>query len=90
MSDEPKASCPECGQESERLLSGGAGFLFKGEGFYVTDYRSEDYKKAASKESQTEITSSDPAKSPGKKGQNPDKKGADGPAAAKSPPTGKG
>jgi len=50
MSDEPRATCPECGSESERILSGGAGFLFKGEGFYITDYRSESYKKAASKE----------------------------------------
>ena len=50
MSEEPRASCPECGAESERLLSAGAGFLFKGNGFYVTDYRSDSYKKAASKE----------------------------------------
>ncbi len=90
MSDEPRASCPECGQESERLLSGGAGFLFKGEGFYVTDYRSEDYKKAASKESQAEITSSDTAKSGNKEGGKPEKKGADGKSEAKSSTTGKG
>jgi len=50
MSDEPRALCPECGAESERILSGGAGFLFKGEGFYATDYRSESYRKEASKE----------------------------------------
>jgi predicted nucleic acid-binding Zn ribbon protein len=50
MSDQPRATCPECGEESERLLSGGAGFLFKGEGFYITDYRSDSYKKEASKE----------------------------------------
>jgi len=50
MSDEPRAACPECGEEAERVLSGGAGFLFKGEGFYITDYRSEEYKKKASKE----------------------------------------
>lgn len=50
MSDDPRASCPFCGLESERLLSGGAGFLFKGDGFYITDYRSESYKKAASQE----------------------------------------
>jgi putative FmdB family regulatory protein len=50
MSDEPKAECPRCGADSERLLSGGAGFLFKGDGFYITDYRSDSYKKEASKE----------------------------------------
>jgi len=47
MSDEPKASCPTCGAAAERLLSAGAGFLFKGEGFYITDYRSESYRAEA-------------------------------------------
>jgi len=50
MSDEPGADCPECGKAAERQLSGGAGFLFKGDGFYITDYRSEGYKKAAQKD----------------------------------------
>lgn len=50
MSDEPAASCPTCGAPAQRLISGGAGFLFRGDGFYITDYRSEDYKKKASKE----------------------------------------
>ncbi|HEX2091061.1 MAG TPA: zinc ribbon domain-containing protein [Longimicrobiaceae bacterium] len=50
MSDEPVAECPSCGTNSERKLSGGAGLLFKGSGFYITDYRSESYKKAAGSE----------------------------------------
>lgn len=50
MSDEPVAECPACGAGSERKLSGGAGLLFKGSGFYITDYRSDSYKKAASSE----------------------------------------
>ena len=50
MSDEPRTACPECGKIAERLLSGGAGLIFKGEGFYITDYRSDEYKKAASSE----------------------------------------
>lgn len=50
MTDPPGAECPECGGDAERILSGGAGFLFKGEGFYITDYRSDSYKKAARKE----------------------------------------
>ena len=54
MSEKPRALCPECGAESERLLSGGAGFLFKGNGFYTTDYRSDSYRKDASKEKSTE------------------------------------
>ncbi len=47
MSEPPVAKCPVCGAEAQRQLSGGAGILFKGSGFYITDYRSESYKKAA-------------------------------------------
>ena len=50
MSDDPTAPCPKCDKLAQRLLSGGAGFIFKGEGFYITDYRSDAYKKAASSE----------------------------------------
>jgi predicted nucleic acid-binding Zn ribbon protein len=37
--------------EAERLLSTGAGLLFKGSGFYITDYRSDAYKKSAAADS---------------------------------------
>jgi putative FmdB family regulatory protein len=50
ISDPPVASCPECDAAVERVLSGGAGLLFKGSGFYITDYRSDTYKKAAESE----------------------------------------
>ncbi|MGH7565703.1 MAG: FmdB family zinc ribbon protein [Gemmatimonadota bacterium] len=36
--------CPVCEGRAERVISGGGGFLFKGEGFYITDYRSEAYR----------------------------------------------
>ena len=50
MSDEPVATCPQCGEEAERLLSAGGGFVFKGEGFYITDYkRKEEARKAGKK-----------------------------------------
>ena len=43
--------CPKCGKRTVRRLIGrGAGVIFKGSGFYETDYRSEAYKKAAEKE----------------------------------------
>ena len=51
ISAPPGAKCPDCGEDSERMISGGAGLIFKGEGFYITDSRSEDYKKKASSES---------------------------------------
>ena len=47
ITEEPGATCPECGERAERQLSAGAGLLFKGSGFYITDYRSDSYKKAA-------------------------------------------
>ena len=47
MSDAPGAECTQCGAPAERRLSGGAGLLFKGSGFYITDYRGDSYKKAA-------------------------------------------
>jgi len=37
MSDSPLTTCPECGSEVRRLIFGGAGVIFKGSGFYVTD-----------------------------------------------------
>lgn len=42
--------CPECGEKIERIITGGAGFVLKGSGFYSTDHRSESYKAAAKKE----------------------------------------
>lgn len=47
----PLTKCPRCKKNKvQRLISGGAGFLFKGSGFYITDYRSDSYKSAAKAE----------------------------------------
>ena len=47
----PLRKCPACGQTAlKRLIGTGAGIIFKGSGFYETDYRSESYKKAAQKD----------------------------------------
>ena len=44
----PIRKCPECGKlKAERQIGTGAGIIFKGSGFYQTDYRSDSYKKAA-------------------------------------------
>jgi putative FmdB family regulatory protein len=48
FSDAPLKKCPECGKNKlHRLFGTGAAILFKGSGFYQTDYRSEKYKSAA-------------------------------------------
>ncbi|MBL7153935.1 MAG: zinc ribbon domain-containing protein [Phycisphaerae bacterium] len=58
----PLRKCPKCGKNKlKRLIGTGAGIIFKGSGFYETDYRSESYKKGAesekkSKEKATEKT----------------------------------
>ncbi len=58
---EPLTECRnlECGGKVRRLFSPGAGFIFKGSGFYLTDYRSENYKQAAKKDSDKTSSSSD-------------------------------
>lgn len=39
MTDQPIKKCPRCGNRVRRLISAGAGFIFKGSGFYITDYK---------------------------------------------------
>jgi putative FmdB family regulatory protein len=57
----PLRKCPECGKTSlKRLIGAGSGVIFKGSGFYETDYRSESYKKA--EKSEKGVTKTDAAK----------------------------
>ena len=59
IADKPLAVCPEdlCAKRKwgrgkvKKKISAGAGLIFKGSGFYITDYRSEKYKEAAKKDS---------------------------------------
>ncbi len=52
--------CPSCGKlKVKRLIGTGAGIIFKGSGFYQTDYRSDSYKKSAQAESSKNSSSSD-------------------------------
>lgn len=51
ITESKKRKCPKCGKlKLERLFGTGAGVLFKGSGFYETDYRSSSYKEAAEKD----------------------------------------
>lgn len=50
----PIRKCPKCGKATvQRLIGAGAGIIFKGPGFYQTDYRSDSYKKGAEGEKKT-------------------------------------
>src|SRR5581483_8900361 len=67
MTERPRAKCPVCGKPAVRKVSGGAGLVFKGSGFYITDY-GKDGKKgqtAASKPAQSGEKSGGDAKSNG-------------------------
>jgi putative FmdB family regulatory protein len=55
MSDEPEKNCPKCGGPVRRLIGSGGGLIFKGSGFYSTDYRSDSYKKSAKADTGADI-----------------------------------
>ena len=62
MSAGVKKKCPECGKLAlERLIGTGSALIFKGSGFYETDYRSNDYNKAKEADSKAAKEASKPA-----------------------------
>ena len=90
---ESRMKCPECGEEAERLVSGGSGLHFKGSGFYITDYGKDgkkDQRKAA------DSSKSEGGISKGESGSSKSESGSSGgessskPAADKTPSKGSG
>lgn len=59
ISEAPAKRCPKCRSAVRRVMGRGAGLIFKGSGFYITDYRSDGYKKSAKADSAS--SSSKPA-----------------------------
>jgi predicted nucleic acid-binding Zn ribbon protein len=86
MSEPPVDVCPECGAPAERLLSAGVGLLFKGSGFYITDYRSDSYKKSEAAESGGGTKSEGPKTDSSKSGGTSADKGT----SSSPPSSGKG
>lgn len=72
MSSRPIHKCPECGASAERQISGGSGLIFKGSGFYITDY-GKDGKGPRKPESAGagEAAPATPAPSPASPGTTP-------------------
>ncbi|MFO1019373.1 MAG: zinc ribbon domain-containing protein [Planctomycetales bacterium] len=63
ITSKPTKKCPECKKlKAERQIGAGAGLLFKGSGFYITDYRSSSYKKAADADSKSSSSGSSESK----------------------------
>lgn len=78
---DPLKTCPKCGKDALRRLFGtGAAILFKGGGFYETDYRSESYKSAEKADS----AATKPAESPSTTSSSPTSTPAASPSPAKS------
>ncbi len=66
MKDDPIRKCPKCKRlKLRRLFGTGAAVVFKGSGFYQTDYRSESYKKAAAADKQARSSGSSDSSSSG-------------------------
>ena len=77
---EAQAACPECGQLAERLISGGAGLVFKGSGFYLTDYGKDAHKKKAPAEGNGDGSKGDSSKGDGAKTDSGSSSGGEGAA----------
>jgi putative FmdB family regulatory protein len=83
ITDSPKRKCPKCSKNKLlRLIGTGAAIMFKGSGFYQTDYRSDSYKKRAEADKPT--SSSGDGKGESKSAEKSDSKTESKPAAGNS------
>ena len=72
MTGKPRTKCPRCGRTASRLITGGAGLIFKGSGFYITDYGKDGKGRRPDKE-----TEKAPEVAPAATDQSPRKPEAD-------------
>lgn len=88
MKDKPLAKCLDkaCRGKVKRLLGTGAGLIFKGSGFYITDYRSEGYKSAAKSDSAAASATPAPASAPAKSESKPAASKPEGASPSKAKP----
>jgi putative FmdB family regulatory protein len=62
MTGRARAKCPRCGRPAVRRVSGGAGLIFKGKGFYITDYGKDGKGPRQEKETETTVETAQPKK----------------------------
>jgi putative FmdB family regulatory protein len=68
------ATCPTCGKKAERQLSGGGGLVFKGSGFYITDYKRAGEKKEGESKPAEKPAEKKPEAKPESKSESKSKK----------------
>ena len=71
MSEKPRAACPVCGEPATRKISGGAGLVFKGSGFYITDYGKDGKGPKKLAEGGSESAKAEPKSEPAAKKPEP-------------------
>ncbi len=84
MTDKPRAKCPTCGKPAVRKISGGSGLVFRGSGFYITDYgkdgkgprKPETEKSEKPAEAKETKADAKPESKPAKPDSKPSKKAA--------------
>ncbi len=75
MSSDPLTMCPKCAKPTlKRLMSSGAGLIFKGSGFYLTDYKKSNTSSSSSAKSESKPDSNSESKPDSKKESKPDSK----------------
>jgi putative FmdB family regulatory protein len=67
---EAQTACPTCGEMAERIMSGGAGLVFKGSGFYLTDYGKNAHQKKAPTDAKSEGAKAEGGKSESGSGES--------------------
>ena len=92
IKSKPMQKCPTCGCKAKRQIGAGGGIIFRGSGFYITDYRSKEYSEKASaekesseKESSSESKSSESSSSDSSSSSESSSKSSDKKASKNSP-----
>ncbi|MBD3235703.1 MAG: zinc ribbon domain-containing protein [Candidatus Eisenbacteria bacterium] len=90
IKDPPRKRCPKCRGAVRRVLTPGGGLIFKGSGFYITDYRKREYREKARRESEPAAGSKSESGDSSSSSGSPGEKSQAGGDAAQQPKSGDG